>query len=93
MSAKAPRFRVIEGDASVFKPKAKILRQGKNSVSIEKFECAPCSDQMGHPYGSLSAVRIGGHVVEGELVGGAMFWCCRRCEKPYFHIEDCPLTK
>jgi len=87
------RLRLIEGGGSSAKPKARVIRQGSKDIVIEKFECVPCSVAVGYPYGSLIEVRIGGHVIDGELVGGAMFWCCRRCEKPHFHIKDCPLTK
>ncbi|MEI9428725.1 hypothetical protein [Mesorhizobium sp. Cs1299R1N3] len=93
MSENPRRLRVIEGGASSDKPKAKVIRRGSKDISIEKFECVPCSASLGHPYGTLIEARIGGHVIDGELVGGAMFWCCRRCERPHFHIKDCRLTK
>lgn len=88
MDGPSPRFRIIEGDSLSNKPKATIVRRGAKNRTIEKFECAHCSAEARHPYGTLVEARVGGHVVDGELVGGALFWCCRRCERPYFHIRD-----
>ena len=93
MSKFPRRFRIIEGGAVSAKPKAIIIKSGASPSKIEKFECPNCSAEVDHPYGTLIEARIGTHVVDGELVGGALFWCCRRCERPYFHVRDLPLKK
>jgi hypothetical protein len=93
MSEPPRRFRIIDGGTITTKPKAVIIKSGSRRSSIEKFECPYCSEEAKHPYGTLIEARIGAHVIDGELVGGALFWCCRRCERPYFHIRDLPVTK
>lgn len=90
---KATRFRVINGEAQPKAPKATIRQSSGARFSLEKFECVPCSAQLGYSFGNLIEARVGAHVISGELVGGALFWVCQKCSRPHFHIKDFPVTK
>lgn len=49
--------------------------------------CEACSSPD-VPYTHLVQHRVGGFDDAGTLRGGAMWWCCAKCHRPYYFIAS-----
>jgi hypothetical protein len=68
------------------KPKKKTKRPPLKD-QLRAFKCTPCSEEVGVEQDAMIQMLHQPYEANGKLVGGALWWACARCKKPYFLIR------
>jgi hypothetical protein len=88
------RLRVVGGMDTEPEPEAKptkAKKPRKRTVpmkdQLQRWHCAPCSEEMGYEQHQMVQVLRDPYEANGKLVGGGLWWACARCMKPQYLIR------